>query len=286
MKLWIVGGQGMLGVALQRRCDQRGIPFVASSRAEADLTNASQLASAVKAVRPTHIINCAAYTNVDAAESCPDQALAVNAVGAGNLASVALDAGTRYLHISSDYVFDGQSRVPYGESDSCAPINVYGQSKWEGERRVAEAFPQACIIRTSWLFGAQGKNFISSLMNWLKQKQKLQVADDQCGLPTYVADVADAILDLLNSEGIVHFANAGPVSRYQLALAVREEFVQRGKPVTCTQIEPVSSSHFPTPARRPSYSVLSTAKYVQITGKKPRPWKEAMRDYFDHVDPS
>lgn len=286
MKLWITGGQGMLGTSLQDLCRQKQIPFVASSRAEADLTDFSQLLSIARAMQPTHVINCAAYTDVDGAESNPEQAFAVNALGAGDLASIASQVGSKFVHISSDYVFDGFSKTPYCETDPCAPISVYGKSKWEAEKCVLEAFPRACVIRTSWLFGAKGKNFISSLLNWLQQKERLQVVADQCGLPTYVHDLAQAILDLLDAEGIVHFANAGPVSRYQLALDVRDQMILRQKEVRCSQIDPVPTAHFPTPARRPSYSVLSTARYSEITGKQPRPWKEAMGDYLDHASTS
>lgn len=286
MKLWITGGQGMLGKSLQKLCDQKGIACVASSRNEADLTDPSALIQLAECIQPTHIINCAAYTDVDGAEKNEEKAFAVNALGARNLASAALKAGAKFIHVSTDYVFDGLSTKPYREEDVCGPINVYGNSKWEAEKLVLSTFPKACIIRTSWLFGAQGKNFISSVLHWLQEKERIQVVADQCGRPTFVHDLAQAVLDLLDADGIVHFANSGAVSRFQLALDVKEEMLKLGKRVKCAQIEPVASQQFPTPAKRPSYSVLATEKFTQMTGKQPRPWLEAMGEYFEHVSAS
>jgi dTDP-4-dehydrorhamnose reductase len=283
MKLWVTGGQGMLGKTLQQLCGQKGFACIATSHSEADLTNPSVLLQIAKQIQPTHIINCAAYTDVDGAEKNEERAFAVNASGARNLALAALEVGAKLIQISTDYVFDGFAATPYREEDLSSPINVYGRSKWEGEKQVLDAYPKACIIRTSWLFGSQGKNFISSVHNWLQEKEKIQVVADQSGRPTFVKDLALAVLDLLDAEGIIHFANAGPVSRYQLALDIREEMLKSGKPVRCSQIEPVASQQFPTPAKRPSYSVLATEKFTQITGKQPRPWKEAIGEYFEHV---
>lgn len=283
MKLWVTGGQGMLGKILHQLCGQKGIACIATSHREADLTNPSVLLQLVERIQPTHIINCAAYTDVDGAENNEEKAFGVNASGARNLALAALKIGAKLIQISTDYVFDGFATTPYQEEDLPCPINVYGRSKWEGEKQVLDVYPKTCIIRTSWLFGSQGKNFISSVHNWLQEKEKIQVVADQSGRPTYVQDLAVAVLDLLDAEGIIHFANAGPVSRYQLALDIREEMLKSGKPVRCSQIEPVASQQFPTPAKRPSYSVLATEKFTQITGKQPRPWKEAIGEYFEHV---
>ncbi len=283
MKLWITGGQGMLGKVLQQLCEQKGIGSAAPSRNEADLTNPSALSKQAERIRPTHIINCAAYTDVDGAENNEEKAFAINAEGARNLALTAREVGAKFIHISTDYVFDGLATTPYQEDDLCVPINAYGKSKWEAEKLVLDAFPQACIIRTSWLFGGQRKDFISSVLNGLQEKERIQVVTDQCGRPTYVHDLAHAVLDLLDVEGIVHFANSGPVSRFQLAMDVKDEMLKQGKSVKCTEIEPVLSQKFPTQAQRPSYSVLATEKFTQITGKQPRPWKEAMGEYFEHV---
>ncbi len=283
MKLWITGGQGMLGKTLQQMCQQRGISCTASSHIEADLNDPSALSQLAERIQPTHTINCAAYTDVDGAEKNEEKAFAINAEGARSLALAALEVGSKFVHISTDYVFDGFAATPYRENDLCGPINAYGKSKWEGEKLVLGVSSQACIIRTSWLFGVQGKNFISSVLDSLEEKERIQVVADQCSRPTYVGDLAHAVLDLLHAEGVIHFANSGSVSRFQMVTSIKDEMLKQGKRIKCAQIEPVLSRDFLRPAKRPSYSVLSTEKFTQITGKQPRPWKEAMGEYFEHV---
>lgn len=282
MKLWIAGGHGMLGKVVHELCLSRNIDVVATARSDVDLTDSFALLDFAKNIQPTHIINCGAYTDVDGAERHAKEAFAINSQGVSNLALVAKLIHARLVHISTDYVFNGQAKQPYRESDPCDPISMYGMSKREGEMRLMQILPHACIVRTSWLFGAQGKNFVCSVLNWLVQKNKLQVVSDQRGCPTYVKDLAAAILELLNAEGLIHFCNAQSVSRYELTLQIKEMLIELKKDVACHEIEPVTSLHFPTPAQRPSYSVLSTEKYTQITGKQPRPWKEAMKEYLLH----
>lgn len=283
MKLWITGGQGMLGKALQQYCIRKGIAHVASSRQEADLTQGASLLEIARRIEPTHIINCAAYTDVDGAESARDRAFAINAEGPRHLALAALESKARLVHISTDYVFNGRSEKPYREEDLCEPINVYGESKWAGEKSALNAFPQACVIRTSWLFGSEGKNFISSALRWLREKDEVQVVSDQSGCPTYVHDLAEAIFSVLDAEGVIHFANAGPTSRYQMAKDIRDEMVKLGISIRCKEIKPVASREFPTPAQRPAYSAMATDRFTRLTGKQPRPWKEALVDYLKYA---
>jgi dTDP-4-dehydrorhamnose reductase len=233
-------------------------------------------------IQPSHIVNCAAYTDVDNAEKEPQKAFAVNAEGAANVAIVARECGARLIHVSSDYVFSGSGSQPYLEEDNCAPANQYGLSKWEGEQRVLQMLPETCILRTSWIFGINGKNFISSLMHWFQQKEELQVVYDQCGRPTYCHDLAAAIFTLLEMRGIIHFANEGERSRYQIALDLLEAARVRGIPLKCQRILPISSAKFSTPAVRPAYSVLSTAKYFHLTNHKPRLWGEVLNDYLTY----
>jgi dTDP-4-dehydrorhamnose reductase len=282
MKIWITGGDGMLGSALMQLCLKKEIDVTGTSRQEANIVEFDALSAMAAQIRPTHIVNCAAYTDVDGAEKEPELAFAVNAKGAANAARVARDYNARLIHISTDYVFNGQGTEPYVEEDSCAPSNQYGQSKWEGEKSVLEILPEACIVRTSWLFGTKGKNFISSLMHWFQQKEELQVVFDQRGKPTYCHDLAAAVLTLWNASGIIHFANEGERSRYQIALDLMEASKEKGIPLRCQRIVPVSSSKFPTPAVRPSYSVLNTNKYFHLTNNKPRPWGEILNDYLSH----
>ncbi len=280
MKLWVVGAGGMLGSCLLERCRAQRIEAVGSTRQEGNITDVAQLRRTCEGIQPTHIVNCAAYTDVDGAQRDPGAAFAVNRDGAGHVAKVARECGAKLVHVSTDYVFDGKGSEPYREEDLCAPANAYGQSKWEGEKKVLEILPKACVMRTSWLFGRGGKNFISSLLKGFQQKEELQVVFDQCGKPTYCRDAADAVLALLNSEGIVHFANAGERSRYQIALDMLQAARDLGIEVKCQRILPVPSAQFPTPAPRPAYSVLDTTRYHHLTLNKPRPWGEAVKEFI------
>jgi dTDP-4-dehydrorhamnose reductase len=281
MKIWVTGSKGMLGSALLERCRKKGIEAVGTGRAEADIGNLDQLKEKVLEIRPTHIVNCAAYTDVDGAEMEPGVAFRTNAEGAANVALAAREGSARLVQISTDYVFDGRGTVPYREADLCAPANVYGKSKWEGEKRVLAVLPMACILRSSWLFGLKGKNFISSLLKWFQQKEELEVVFDQCGRPTYCHDLAEAVINVLNTEGVIHFANGGERSRYQIALDLRDAARKQGIWLKCQRILPVPSAQFPTLAVRPLYSVLDTSKYFHLTSIEPRPWSEAVNEFLN-----
>ena len=283
MKIWVTGADGMLGSVLVDYCQKCGIEAVGTSRQEADITQMDKLAMTIQSVRPTHIVNCAAYTDVDGAERDPHKAFAINAEGAGNVARIAYEFGVPLVHLSTDYVFNGTGSKPYREEDLCDPSNCYGRSKWEGERRVLDAFKGACVLRTSWVFGSKGKNFISSLLKSFQQREELQVVFDQCGRPTYSRDLAEAVLALINAEGIFHFANEGEKSRYQIALDLLESIKKCGLPHVCQRIIPVLSAQFPTIAIRPAYSVLDTSKYVHRTNQRPRPWGEVVNEFVNNA---
>lgn len=260
MKIWVVGKEGLLARALQKqmKCD-------ATSSCEVDITIKNQVMEFCEQMRPTHVINSAAYTNVDLAEIERAKAFAINAEGAENLAEAASRYGARFIHVSTDYVFDGKATEPYLEEAPCAPLNVYGLSKREGELRVMAAMPTACVIRTSWLSGP------ITIMKWLQEKEHLQMVEDQLGKPTWVEDLAEAIAHLLEHFGVIHFANEGGGSRYQIACDLRDWMLKKGMPVRCKSIEPVLSREFPRPAVRPAYSMLDTTLYG-----KPRHWLEAL----------
>lgn len=283
MIIWVIGSQGMLGSTFLDFCRKKGLVAVGTTRQAADVTDFSLLQKAALRIQPTHIVNCAAFTDVDGAEKDPKSSFAVNAEGAANVARIAAGAKARLLHISTDYVFSGKSAQPYREEDSCEPVNTYGRSKREGELEVLKAFPKACILRTSWLFGAQGKNFISSVFKWLQEKEELQVVVDQCGKPTYCQDLAQAMFLLLNEEGIVHFANEGASSRYQIALDIAQKAKELGHGVRCQKISPVPSAQFPTPATRPAYTALDTRKFYQLTNQKPRSWGEVLHEFISYA---
>lgn len=283
MKLWILGASGMLGSALKSLCVKENIEHIASDRIEADITDLEGLEKSAKTIRPTHIVNCAAFTDVDGAEKQGEKAYLINATGPENIGKVAKRHDAKVIHLSTDYVFDGQGSSPYLESDPCAPINVYGMSKREGEMRLLDQDPTACLLRTSWLFGPKGKNFISSILSFLQKQEEVKVATDQRGRPTFCKDLAKAILSLTDASGIFHFANANDASRYEIAQEIYRAAKQRNIPLACKNLIGVSASEFKTVARRPSYSVLSLAKIEAELGRPVRPWQEALGEYFQEA---
>ena len=281
MKLWILGAHGFLGSALCALCTEKQINFVATGKEEADITDLEHLRKFFKMHNVTHIINCAAYTDVDGAEKHSEQALLVNALGPKNIGIIAHENGLKIIHISTDYVFDGSLERPYTELDPCQPVdNIYAKTKWEGEKNLSHVCPSACIIRTSWLFGKGGKNFISSVFQKMKKEPSLKVVSDQRGRPTFAPDLALAILELLESTGIYHFANAGEVSRFEIATEIKKKAEELNIPLSCKEIIPTTSDLFPTPAKRPGYSVLNTKKIESVLSHPPRRWTEALSEYL------
>ncbi len=281
MKIWIVGNQGLLGKSLARLLITKGIPFVGTGK-EVDISHLQALKTFVKSPLGsdiTHIINCAALTNVDKAEEEQENAWKINALGPENLGIIALEIHAYLIHISTDYVFDGSSQKPYTENDLCAPLNVYAKTKRAGEENLLSLYPKACIVRTSWLFGKEGKSFLSSLLSRLQTEEQLPVISDQKGRATFVDDLAQTLFHLLCHSGIYHFANQGEVSYYEIAKRVVEEARLCDIPLKCKEIIPVLSSTLKMRAKRPIYSVLCTKKIESVLGKPPRPWEETLQDY-------
>lgn len=275
MLVWIVGSRGLLGGELCSRLECRRIPYVGTDRDDADITSWESLKETAEELRPTHIVNCAAYTKVDGAEKERESAYQINATGPLLLSRIAHEVGARLVHISTDYVFDGKGARPLVETDACGPINVYGMSKWEGEKNVLKSAPHACIIRTSWLFGRRGKNFLSQLIHWLKTEEQVCLVSDQINRPTYAEDLAEGIIDLLDAEGIYHFANGHPLSRVEIARSI-----QAFEKTRCHTIIPVLSTAFPAAAKRPLYTALDTTKVAAVLGREPRSWEEILTDYL------
>lgn len=282
-RILIVGGGGMLGKTLLKTCMEHALFTRAAGKEEIDITDRGAVEKILKDEGYTYIVNCAAYTDVDRAEREYEKALRVNAEGAENLAKAALSTGARLLHVSTDYVFDGTSKEACAEEKACNPVNAYGRSKWEGEKRIQAVNPDACILRTSWLFGEGGKNFLSSLLNGLKSKETMRIVDDQWGRATYVRDLADAILSLLDEKGLFHFANQGATSRYEMAKWAFDYLQAKRAVLTCQSIFPVTKEVFPLPALRPTHSILCTEKYMRATGKTPRHWTEALQEFLEGV---
>lgn len=281
MKIWIVGSSGLLGRTLQTLCERQKLKYLVTSRTQSDITDLDALRRCAEKNCPTHIVNCAAYTDVDGAEKNPEYAFKVNSEGAENVAVVAKEFDTRLVHISTNFVFDGLKKTPYFETDPCSPLGVYGKSKWEGEQKILDAFPTACIIRTSWLFGRGGKSFISSLIELLKKHQEMRIVEDQTASLTFCEDLASAILGLLCHSGMFHFANSGACSRYRIAEEIYRETKGKGASLACNRLIPVPSTAFPSAAPRPFYSVLNTRKVESVLGTAPRSWNDALKDFLN-----
>lgn len=276
--LWITGGKGLLGSALSERCLASSFPAIITGK-EVDITDLRALHSFLKENSGiTHIVNCAAFSQVDAAETFREDAYRVNVIGAENLAFVAGEMGIKLIHISTDYVFSGKEKRLYRETDPTDPCGYYGVTKLEGERRVL--LHSFCVIRTSWIFGkvGLGKNFVSKLLGMLQSEKKIHLTDDQWGRFTYAPDLAEVIFQMLDQQGLFQFANAGVASRYEFGLAMREEALSLGFPLVTEEIIGVPGASFPTACIRPSYSALDTTKIEQFVAL--RPWQAALRDFL------
>lgn len=280
MKLWIPGGRGVLGSALEAVCKEKKITTIATGK-EIDVADEGVCRRFIERARPTQILNCAAYTAVDLAEKEQERAFAVNALGPENLGKLARAFSLPLLHLSTNYIFDGKAKIPYEESAPANPLGIYGKSKWEGETRLRSIYPEACIVRTSWVFGKEGKNFVSSLLQTFKKEKIVHAATDQSGRITYTRDLAIALLQLLGEKGVFHFANRGAVSRYEIAQAVLDSARGRGIPLLTQEIIPTLASAFVTAAPRPEMGVLATEKVEKKI--RIRAWQEALEEYIHHA---
>jgi len=274
VKLLVTGAGGMLGRAVVDAAARLGHEVRGCARAELDVTDADATRQAVVAARPHAVINCAAYTDVDGAESDWQAADAVNAGGAGHVAAAAAQVGAFVVHVSTDYVFDGSKREPWLESDRVAPLGVYGETKLAGERAVAAANPTHAIARTAWLFGAGGRNFVDTMLALGAQRDEVSVVTDQVGCPTWTVHLAGALVELAErpgETGIHHIASSGSCSWNELALEV---FERAG--IDC-RVLPATSEQFVRPARRPAYSVLGTERRDALV--LPR-WQDGVAGYL------
>lgn len=275
MRLLVTGAGGMLGRAVTGRARAEGHDVVAHTRAELDITDAGALERAVAVAAPAVVVNCAAWTDVDGAESDPNGARAVNADGAGNVARAAASAGAVLVHVSTDYVFAGDARRPYVESDPTGPRSEYGRSKLLGERAVLEAAGGHVVVRTSWLFGLGGRNFVETMLALGAEREQVSVVTDQRGCPTFAGHLAGALLELAArgpaAAGIHHVAGTGSCSWNEFA---QEIFNQAH--VEC-RVEATDSEAMRRAAPRPAYSVLSSERPGAVTLP---PWQEGLRDYL------
>lgn len=279
MKVLITGANGQAGHELCRSAPNH-VELLCLDRNRLDIGDGVAVERMLRAERPALIINAAAYTAVDKAETEREQAFAVNATGAANLAEAAAEIGARLLHISTDFVFDGSKSSPYRADDRTNPLSVYGASKLAGELSVQERCPGTLIVRTAWLYSAHGHNFVKTILRLLGEREQLTVVADQVGTPTWAGSLAAAIWAAAarpKLRGIYHWSDAGVASWYDFALAIQEEALQLGLLTKAIPIKPITTSDYPTPARRPPYSVLdktSAWRDFAITG---RHWRVALR---------
>jgi dTDP-4-dehydrorhamnose reductase len=276
---WLVtGAGGMVGHDVCAALETRGETVVAVAKADLDVTDAPAVRDVVRRAHPDVIVNCAAYTKVDDAESNEHLATAINGSAVEFLADAANDVDALLVQLSTDFVFDGSKRTPYEVNDSPAPLSAYGRSKLAGEHLAAGAAKHV-ILRTAWLFGIHGPNFVEAIRGQMRKgTNPLRVVNDQRGRPTYTPHLAEAIVRVArlahedsDARGIIHYADSPECTWFDFANA----FVGDEVPVI-----PVSSAEFPRPAIRPAYSVLSTERYQRLTGVKPESWEEGLREYL------
>lgn len=280
MRFVVTGAAGMLGQDFVAAARSAGHEVLALSRADLDVADRAAVDEAVGAAHADVVVNCAAWTNVDGAETAPDDALAVNGAGAGNVARAAAASGAWMIHISSDYVFDGTKRSPYVESDPVGPVSSYGRSKLAGELEVAAEAPTShTIVRSSWLFGAFGPCFPATILRLAAERDELMVVDDQVGCPTFTAHLAQGLLAAADRRplGVLHVAGGGACSWYEFA---RE--IVAGSGLRC-EVKPCTTAEMPRPATRPAYSVLRTERGEEAPALPD--WRHGLADYIAAATP-
>jgi dTDP-4-dehydrorhamnose reductase len=285
MRILVLGGGGQIARAVAAAAPNQH-EMVIKTRAQLGIADAKSLARALEETRAEWIINGAAYTAVDLAEDQPQQATTVNDTAVGVIAKAAAHAGCRLLHLSTDFVFDGQSCRAYRASDPTNPLSVYGTSKLGGERQVLQHQAAGIVLRTAWVYAAQGKNFVLTMLRLMREKPEIRVVADQIGAPTWAGSAAAAIWGLIEREapgGIYHWTDLGVASWYDFAVAIQEEALSRGLLSRPIPIVPIRTAEYPTRARRPAFSVLDTESTRSITGLSGRHWRENLRRMLDEL---
>ena len=275
-KIIVTGAGGQLGRELQILASAfPSIDFIFADRNQLPITDPARISAFFDEHQPNWCINCAAYTAVDKAESEKDAAFRINGDAPGYLANACRNTGARLIHISTDYVFDGSSATPLKEDDGTAPLNIYGASKLEGEKQALQAHPDGTvIIRTSWVYSEFGNNFVKTMIRLMTERPAINVVDDQIGSPTYAADLAAAILQIITGPhfvpGTYNYSNEGEISWYEFALAIRKLIGS-----SCT-VGPIASANYPTPARRPHYSLLDKTLIKKTYGLSIPGWLSSL----------
>ena len=302
-KIVVSGKNGQLGKEFQQLSTQfPGTEFIFRDKQSLDIADNSSVKAAFEKYTPSHFINCAAYTAVDKAETEQEVAYKTNAEAVGNIARYAYQFNTKLIHISTDYVFDGNAKNPYKETDATNPVNYYGYTKWLGEQLALQNNPNTIIVRSSWIYSSYGHNFVKTMLRLMKERKEISVVNDQFGSPTYAKDLAEAILSIVNGElsmlnkeaqtpsdraiwagsnvkhqtsNIYHYSNDGIISWYDFAVAIKEI-----EGFDCI-IHPIPTTSYPTPAKRPGFSGLDKTKINDAFGIQLKNWKDSLKQCLE-----
>ena len=288
MRVLLLGGNGQLGTALQARLSGE-VDLTVATRADCDLSDPSGVAAFVSDAKPDVIVNAAAYTAVDLAETEQEAAFAANAEAVGEIARAAADSDALLVHFSTDYVFDGTGTTPYREDDPVAPANTYGASKLAGEQAVRDSGCRHLILRTAWVYGPVGKNFFLTILRLAGEREELGIVADQQGCPTSTLWLAEATAQIIAGPATLykdlrqtaHAVCAGDCSWFDFASAIVEGAKSRGADIKCRTINRLTTADYPTPAARPAYSVLDTSRLQDQFGVAPPDWREALETVLD-----
>ena len=286
----LIGSKGMLAQAVLQQVPE-DYTVHGYDLPEFDMTDRELVLGTLLELNPDIILNCAAFTHVDGCESQEDLATLVNGTAVGYLVEAALNVDATLVHISTDYVFDGSKTEPYLESDEVKPQSAYGRTKLKGEQAILQSgLEKYFIVRTSWLYGPGGGNFVETMLRLAAEREELRVVDDQIGSPTFTEDLATAIFALLQLTrhpspvtapyGVYHFSNSGQCSWYQFAVEILAQARAEGLPLKADTVTPITTEDYPLPATRPAYSVFSKEKYRQVTGKSVPEWRESLKRYL------
>jgi len=280
MKVLVTGSGGQLGQALLSN-SPADLQLIGVDQSDADFADQEQVRALVRRENPDVIINTAAYTAVDLAESEESLATSVTADGPACLASAALEVGSRLIHLSTDFVFNGQATSPYKTDATPDPQSVYGRTKLAGEQRVRKILPESSvIIRTAWLYSAHGRNFVNSMLRLMTESDEISVVEDQVGTPTWAGSLAGVIFAFVAKSGLsgtYHWTDSGQTSWYKFACAIQEEALELGQIEKMISIQPISSAEYPVPAKRPAFSVLDCSEAEELLDIKATPWRDNLR---------
>ena len=281
--VWLIGNKGMLGSEVEKILQKESIPYVATD-VECDITDPAELERFVVGKQLSWIINCSAYTAVDKAEDEEQKALSINADGVGNIGRVAESIGATVIHVSTDYVFSGQKNGAYTEQDEPNPVGAYGRTKAEGERRLMEATQRHFVIRTAWLYGKNGNNFVHTMLRLMKERDSINVVSDQWGTPTLADDLASLIVHIVSTAstkyGIYHFTNEGKTNWHGFASEIYRQAREVGLLTEGCKIYPISSNEYPAKAHRPANSVMSKEKVREQLHYFVAPWEAALNRFL------